>query len=101
MRIPGWEGNIRENFRLYKGNIFPARKSLGAGKGTGTILQCDVHLVQYVSHMLQEVYQVTASKSRALAFLIFSGLVQIFTFFPANFPACVFSGPEGGGANYF
>ncbi len=52
--------------------------------------------------MLQEVYQVTASMSRALAFLIFPGLVQIFTFFPSKFPQRVFfSGPGGGGANYF
>jgi hypothetical protein len=35
--IPGWEENIRENFRLHKGKIFPARKSLVSDIPAGTL----------------------------------------------------------------
>jgi hypothetical protein len=47
VRIPAWE---RENFRLYKGNIFPSRKSLvcdiPAGEGKTAKLIFTVY-VQY------------------------------------------------------
>ncbi len=48
MKFPGWERDIWQNFRLYKGNIFPSRKSVvsdipaGEGKTAKSFLRCTV-----------------------------------------------------------
>jgi hypothetical protein len=52
--FPAGEEKIRENFRLYKAKMFPARKSLVSDspgepvKGLGLFLQCNLSLLPYI-----------------------------------------------------